>query len=247
MSIETELEFEGLRAAGQVVAETLRLVQKHVRAGVTTRELDDVAAAYFANQGARSGPQVDYAYPGTICISVNDEAVHGIPGQRVVQAGDLVTLDATAELDGYYADAAVTVVVDPAPAIAHRLKECAEAAFAKGLAAARVGAPVWHIGEAVEKETELRGFRVLRDLCGHGIGRRIHEEPSVPNYHDPHARGVLTNNLVLTIEPIISIGARRSRLLRDGWTVVSGDRSLTAHHEHTLVVRRGEPYVLTAA
>jgi methionyl aminopeptidase len=247
MSIETALELEGMRAAGRVVADTLQLVAQALKAGVTTRELDEVAQHAFALRGARSGPQLDFDYPGTICISVNDEAVHGIPGNRVIRPGDLVTLDVTAELDGFYADAAVTHIVPPAAPVAVRLKACAEAAFRRGAAQARSGTPIWRIGAAVEKEVQRRGFRVVRDLCGHGIGRAVHEAPQIPNYQDPRARAPLTENLVITIEPIVAQKSARSRVLRDGWTIVAADGGLTAHHEHTIVIRRGEPIILTAA
>ena len=247
MSIESMTDFEGMRAAGAVVAETLKRVSALVRAGITTLELDAVARHCFSERGARSGPALDYGYPGTICISVNDEAVHGVPGVRVIAAGDLVTIDVTAELDGFYADAAVTVVVEPASVVARRLRTCAEAAFRKGLEQARHGTPVWRVGEAVDREVRRRGFRVLKDLYGHGIGRSVHEEPAVPSFRDPAAQSILTDGLVITIEPIVSVGASSSRTLRDGWTIVSADRSLTAHHEHTIVVRRGAAHVLTAA
>jgi methionyl aminopeptidase len=247
MSIETEQEYEGLRAAGAVVARTLRAVARELKAGVSTLELDDVARYTFARYGARSAPQLDVAYPATICISVNDEAVHGIPGPRTIAEGDLVTIDVTAELDGFYADAAVTHAVGPVPAPVERLKRCAEAAFHKGAAQARSGVPLWKVGQEIDREVRRRGFRVLKELCGHGIGRAIHEEPSVPNYRAPYARERLTENLVITIEPIVCASTNRARLLRDGWTVASLDGGLTAHHEHTIVIRRGEPEVLTAA
>ena len=247
MSIESVTDLEGMRAAGHVVAVTLERVVRRVRAGVTTAELDDIAADCFVERGARSGPAIDYGYPGTICISINEEAVHGIPGARVIRPGDMVTVDVTAELDGYYADAAVTVVVEPASRLAVRLKACAEAAFRKGVERARAGTAVWQIGHAVEREVRRREFRVLRDLCGHGVGRAVHEEPSVPNYRDPRARAELTENLVITVEPIVAATSSRSKTLRDGWTIVSSDGSLTAHHEHTIVIRRGAPLVLTLA
>ena len=236
-----------MRAVGRVVAETLARVAQELKPGVTTRELDDVARSVFALRGARSGPQLDFDFPGTICISVNEEAVHGIPGQRVIQPGDLVTLDVTAELDGFYADAAVTHVVPPAPALALRLKACAEAAFRQGAARARSGAPIWRIGAAVEREVQRRGFRVVKYLCCHGIGRSVHEEPQIPNYRDPRAQQALRENLVITIEPIVAQKSAHARVLRDGWTIVTADRGLTAHHEHTIVIRRGEPIILTAA
>jgi methionyl aminopeptidase len=160
---------EGLRAAGAVVARTLRAVARELKAGVTTLELDDVARYTFARYGARSAPQLDVAYPATICISVNDEAVHGIPGPRTIAEGDLVTIDVTAELDGFYADAAVTHAVEPVPARAERLKRCAEAAFHKGAAQARSGVPLWKVGQEIDREVRRRGFRVLKELCGHDV------------------------------------------------------------------------------
>jgi methionyl aminopeptidase len=173
--------------------------------------------------------------------------VHGLPGDRTLRRGDLVTLDVTAELNGYYADAAISIVIPPAPSLALALAACAEAAFRSGLRRVRAGVPLRAVGAAVEREVRRRGFHVLRDLGGHGIGRRIHEEPRVPNYGDPAARRRLTEGLVITLEPIVSESAGESRLLRDGWTVVSADGSLTAHYEHTLVVMRGAPLLLTAA
>ena len=247
MSIETDTDFTGMRRVGRVVAATLARVRGEVRAGITTADLDDIALETLTAHGARSAPQLDYGFPGTICISVNDEAVHGIPGPRVLAGGDLVTIDVTAELDGYYADAAVTVAVQPVPPRVERLREAAEAAFWKALKLAVPGAPLWRVGAQVEAEVRRRGFRVIRDLAGHGIGRRIHEEPSVPNYRDPDARGRLTDGLVIALEPIVSMSSGRSRLLADGWTVASADGGMTAHFEHTIIVRPREPVVLTAA
>jgi len=247
VSIETKQDYEGMRAAGAVVAETIRRVRAAVRPGITTLELDAIAQRCFDEHGARSGPRVDYGFPRTICISVNEEAVHGIPGSRALAAGDLVTIDVTAEMNGYYGDAAETVIVESGSPIAQRLKASAEAAFRRALEHAVPGAPIWRIGHAVEMEVKRRGFRVLKDLCGHGIGRSVHEEPSVPNFRDRTARERLTENLVITIEPIVAVSASRSRTLADGWTIVSADRSLTAHHEHTMIIRNGRPELLTAA
>jgi methionyl aminopeptidase len=247
MSIDNDTDFVGMRCVGRIVAATLARVRAEVRAGVTTAELDAVALETLTEHGARSAPQLDYDFPGTICISVNEEAVHGIPGPRVLTFGDVVTIDVTAELDGYYADAAVTVAIPHVSPRVERLCEAAEAAFWKALKLAVPGAPLWRVGAQVEAEVRRRGFRVIRDLTGHGIGRRIHEEPSVPNYRDPEARERLTDGLVIALEPIVSMTASRSRLLADGWTVASADGSVTAHFEHTIVVRHGEPVVLTAA
>ena len=247
MSIETEEELAGMRRAGRVVAETLATLRAAVRPGIRTDELDGIAAAVLAAHGAHSAPSTVYDFPGTVCISVNEEAVHGVPGARTLSAGDLVTLDVTVELDGYFADAAVTVAVPPASDLAKRLIECAEAAFWKGAATARSGERLSHVGGRIEAEVKQRGFRVIRELCGHGIGRQIHEEPSVCNFYDPSERRRLTSGLVLALEPIISAGARETRTAADGWTIATADGSLSAHYEHTIVVTRGQPIILTMA
>src|SRR5262249_43310376 len=216
--------------------------------GVTTAELSEVGAKVLAEHGARSSPPMVYGFPGDVCISVNDEVVHGIPGERVLRAGDLLKLDLTAEKDGYHTDSAVTVQVPPAQGggPARELARCAERAFRQSLAAARAGNCTKEIGRAVEREVRRRGFSVVRELGGHGVGHTIHEGPSVPNWADPTAREVLTEGLVLTIEPIISAGNGCVWTDRDGWTVKTTDGSLAAHYEHTLVITSGEPILLTA-
>ncbi|MCW2952713.1 MAG: methionine aminopeptidase type [Conexibacter sp.] len=247
MSIDTPADLAGLKRAGAVVAATLRELRRHVRPGITTRELDDVAARVFARHGARSGPILTYDFPGAICISVNDEAVHGIPGPRRLRDGDVVKLDVTAELDGYYADACISVPVGkPRPATA-RMVTAAQVALRKGIDVARAGAPRNAIGAAVEREVERRGFTVLRELTGHGIGTSLHEAPTVFNFHDPADDEPLTEGLVITIEPMIAAGDTEVRQLDDGWTLVTDGGSRSAHMEHTLVVRRdAPPLVLTA-
>jgi methionyl aminopeptidase len=182
-----------------------------------------------------------------LCISVNDEAIHGIPGSRALEAGDLVKLDLVAEKDGFFADAAITVMVGAVDERAAALVRCAESSFRLGAKNARAGNRVSDIGRAVERETTRCGFRVLRELCGHGVGRTIHEPPSVPNHYDPRFRARLTEGLVITIEPIICAGSGRSELQPDRWTVRTADQSLAAHYEHTLVITRTDPILLTAA
>jgi methionyl aminopeptidase len=245
MSTDTPQELEGMKAAGRVVAQTIRELRKLVRPGITTGELDDAAARVFAAHGARSGPQLDYNFPGAICISVNDEAVHGIPGARRLREGDLVKLDVTAELDGYYADACRTVAVGKAKPSAVKLIGAAETGLKKGLAAATAGATVNDIGVAVQHEIEKRGFSVCAALTGHGIGRRIHEEPTVYSVATPGPSPTLTEGLVITIEPIIAAGD--GEVVEDGdWIVRTADGSLSAHAEHTIVITDGAPLVLTA-
>lgn len=246
MSIETPEEVEALRAAGRVVAEAIRAMRAEVRAGISTRELDEVGARVFARYGARSGPQLDYGFPGTNCISVNDEAVHGIPGTRQLRDGDLVKLDVTAELDGYYADACVSVPVGTAPASYRRLARASRDALHSGMRAARAGAAINEIGRAVETTVDSYGYSVCRDLAGHGIGRRIHEAPNVPSFHHPGLGQPLTPGLVITIEPIITAGRGEVCDTGDGWTLRTRDGSCAAHFEHTIVITETTPIILTA-
>lgn len=245
MSIENPEQLQALRAAGRVVADAIRAMRAAVRSGVTTRQLDDVGARVFASAGARSGPQLDYGFPGTNCISVNDEAVHGIPGGRRLRDGDLIKLDVTAELDGYYADACVSVAVGAATVATARLVEASSHALRSGLQVARAGVPINAIGGVVEDTIAGYGYSVCRDLAGHGIGRRIHEPPNVPSYHDPRFAQPLTEGLVITIEPIIAAGRGDVEESGDGWTLKTRDGSQAAHFEHTIVITAGAPIVLT--
>jgi methionyl aminopeptidase len=247
MSVDDEDEVQALRAAGAVVADALRAMRREVRPGVTTAELDAVATRVFRRHGARSGPQLDYGFPGTTCISVNDQAVHGIPGPRQLAEGDLVKLDVTAELDGFYADACESVPVGRvAPDVLH-LRQTARRALDRALSIAQAGAPLNLIGAVVENEVTSRGHAVCRELNGHGIGRRIHEPPTVPNYFVHELTQPLTDGLVMTIEPIIAAGDGAVEDTDDGWSYRTVDRSLSAHFEHTIIIRAGAPLVLTAA
>ena len=245
MSIESERDLHGIRRAGRVVAETLAAMRAAARPGITTAELDEVGARRLTQYGARSAPRMVYGFPGINLISVNDEIVHGVPGNRRLVAADVVKLDVTAELDGYIADAAETIVVPPVSMTAARLRACARDAFRKGLAAAEVGRPVRAIGAAVERHVVRCGFHVVRELCGHGVGRTIHEEPSVPNYDDPFAVQRLTDGLVITIEPLIAASRTRPVTDADGWTIRTQNASLAAHYEHTIIVWRGGAEIVT--
>jgi methionyl aminopeptidase len=247
MTIESKGDLTAMRAIGKLVANTLREMRDALRPGITTEQLDDVGAAYLRRHGARSAPQLTYGFPGFNCISVNDEIVHGVPGPRVLHAGDIVKIDVTAELDGYIADAAITVAIPPVSPVAHNLIECARSAFKRALAVAAVDIRIAELGRAVETEVERWGHAVVRDMCGHGVGRALHEEPSVPNFFNPLTPGRLEEGMVIALEPIIS--ATRTRVVEDadGWTLRTRNGSLAAHHEHTIVIRGGTAEVLTAA
>ena len=246
MSIDSISDWDGLREAGRITRLTLDALDARVQPGVTTAELDNVAAAVFATHGAQSAPRLVYGFPGTVLISVNDEVVHGVPGERRIEAGDLVKLDVTVEKNGYIADAARTVIVGEGTETARRLAACARAAFDAALSVARVGARVNEIGRVVSREVRRRGFAVVRGLSGHGVGRTIHEPPDVPNEYHPWQDDVLTDGLVFTIEPMVSAGSARAVQDRNGWAMRTADGSLAAHHEHTLVVTRQGPVLLTA-
>lgn len=252
MTIQTAPELDALTAAGRVAAEAREAMRRAVRPGITTGELDAVALEVFRRRGARSAPGLVYRFPGTTCISVNDEVVHGIPGPRVLRPGDLVTLDVTVEKDGFMADTACTVIVggeDGAPPPddpeARRLRAAAEAAFRAALPAVRAGGAVNEVGRLIEAEVRRAGFHVAEDLHGHGIGRTIHESPTIPNRYDPKLRDRFREGMVVTVEPILTAGTGEVYLESDGWTVRTRDGSRASHHEHTMVVTRGEPLLLT--
>jgi methionyl aminopeptidase len=247
VSIQDEQDLLSLKAVGRIVRLVLDAMKAEVRPGVTTRYLDEAGARVMQENGARSAPSMVYQFPGASCISLNDEAVHGIPGERRLKEGDLVKLDVTVEKDGFMADAAITVPVGRVSSQAEQLMACAERAFHKAMLVARAGFRVFEIGKIVEREVRKSGFSVIRELGGHGIGRTIHELPHVPNYADPQARQILNEGLVITVEPIISSGSGRVFTDKDGWTVRTGDHALSAHFEHTLVVTSGAPILLTAS
>jgi methionyl aminopeptidase len=248
MSIQDYTELLALKEVGRIVQLAISAMANSVRGGISTRELADIGAKVMRQNGARSAPALVYGFPGDVLISLNDEAVHGIPSEsRKVRAGDLVKLDVTFEKNGFMADAAITVPVEPVSEDARRLVVCAKRAFQKAMQVARANHRVNEIGRAVEKEVRASGFRVIRELGGHGIGRTIHESPSVPNYDDGVARGRLTPGLVLTVEPIIAMGSACPMDASDGWTVKTADGGLSAHYEHTLVITNGPPILLTAA
>ncbi len=246
MTIGSRADLRGMQAVGRVVADTLAYLSTEVRPGISTGELDELAASHLRRRGARSAPQLAYGFPGFICISVNDEVVHGVPGARRLLASDLVKIDVTAELDGYVADAARSIALPAAPSAARRLTHCARRAFRAGMGSAQAGGALRAIGGAIEHQTERCGFSVLRELSGHGVGRAIHEAPTVLNYEDVREERMLNEGLVLAVEPLIS--ERRAQVVEqsDGWTLRTHNGALAAHYENTVVIQRGRPLILTA-
>jgi methionyl aminopeptidase len=247
MTVSSTLDITGLQRVGQLVARTIAHMRASVRPGITTAELDLIGERFARAEGARSAPQLAYDFPGFNCLSVNDEIVHGVPGARVLAEGDVVKLDVTLELDGYMADSAVTVVIPPVSLEARQLQRAARIAFNHGIAVARAGQSLREVGRAVEAAAKREGAVVVRELTGHGIGRRIHEPPSVPNWADPNARTVLTEGLVIALEPMLTSVPVRVVEEADGWTLRTHNRVLAVHHEHTILIRRGAPLVLTLA
>lgn len=245
MSIDGQHDVDGLQRAGAAVADARDTMARHVAPGISTLELDAIGREVLQRHGARSAPQLAYDFPGTTCISVNDELAHGIPSGRVLREGDLVNIDVSAELDGYWADSGASYAVGQVAPRLRTLLFTTRAALDDAMGEVRAGAPMRNIGRAVERRAKRAGFRVVRDLCGHGVGRHIHEPPNVPNTFDADNSDVLHEGLVITIEPFLTTRATRIVEADDGWTLCTPDGSIGAQFEHTLIVTRGAPMVLT--
>ena len=239
-------ELEKMRRAGRVVGETLEILQAAVRPGVTTQELDEIAEREIRARGATPSFKGYRGFPATICTSINSEIVHGIPGSRALKDGDLIKLDAGAIVEGYHGDAAMTVAVGEVSEEALKLIETTERSLQAGIAEAKAGNRIHDIGAAVQTTAEGAGFSVVREYVGHGIGRALHEDPPVPNYGKPGTGLKLEPGLVIAIEPMVNVGSYETRLLPDGWTVVTADGALSAHFEHTIAITENGPEVLTA-
>jgi methionyl aminopeptidase len=239
-------ELEKMRRAGRVVGETLAILQAAVRPGVTTQELDEIAEREIRARGAIPSFKGYRGFPATICTSINSEIVHGIPGNRPLREGDLIKLDAGAIVEGYHGDSAVTVPVGEVSQEALKLIETTERSLQAGIAEAKAGNRIHDIGAAVQTTAEGAGFSVVREYVGHGIGRALHEDPPVPNYGKPGTGLKLEPGLVIAIEPMVNVGSYETRLLPDGWTVVTADGALSAHFEHTIAITDDGPEVLTA-
>jgi methionyl aminopeptidase len=245
--LKSQEEIEKMRRAGRVVREVLELVRSCVRPGATTLDLEKVAEARIAELGARPAFKGYHGYPCVLCTSVNSEVVHGIPSKkRVLKEGDIVSVDCGAVVDGYFGDAAITVPVGEKIAPdAQRLLRVTEASLIAGIAAVRPGATLGDIGAAVQGVVEAEGFSVVRDFVGHGIGVHMHEEPQVPNFGEAGRGMKLRAGMVIAIEPMVNIGKPEVRVLKDGWTAVTDDGSMSAHFEHTVAVTDTGSRILT--
>lgn len=246
MTIQSASDLASMRAVGRLVAQAIREMHRVVAPGMTTEQLDAVGERYLRRHGARSAPQLTYDFPGFNCISVNDEIVHGVPGPRVLKAGDVVKIDVTAELDGYIADSAITVIIPPVTTRAHNLAQSAKAAFKRAAKLVAANVRVAELGREVETEVERWGHAVVHEMCGHGVGRALHEPPSVPNFFSPFTPGRLADGMVIALEPIISESKTAVVEDEDGWTMRTANGCLAAHYEHTVLVRGGGVEILTA-
>lgn len=236
---------EGIRKAGGVARDVLLKVAAQVSAGCTTGEIDRLAAAEIKARGARSAFLGYRGFPGHICISINEEVVHGIGGPRVIQDGDVVKIDIGVVYDGWVGDNALTVPVGTVPVETLRLLAATEESLAVAITHARDGAMLGDLCHSVEAHVKKFGFTVVREFVGHGVGRKLHEEPQVPNYGTPGARPRLRAGMTLAIEPMVNLGTEKTRILSDGWTVITQDRRPSAHYEHMVLITTGEPEVLT--
>ncbi len=246
--LKSATEIDAIARAGAIVGEVLKLASQRAAPGVTTAELDREAEAVIASQkGAAPAFKGLYGFPATLCTSINEEVVHGIPSeQRVLRPGDILSVDVGVVLDGFYADAAVTVPIGEVGPQVCELLQTTRQALEVGIDHARSGNRLGDLGSAIQKTVEAVGFSVIRELVGHGVGEAAHEEPQVPNYGRVGRGTRIQEGLVIAIEPMVNVGNRSIRTLEDGWTVVTADRSLSAHYEHTVAVTADGPRVLTA-
>jgi methionyl aminopeptidase len=240
-------EIEKMKAPNQLVATILSKLAAQVAVGVTTADLDTLAERWTRDAGAEPAFKGYRGFPGTLCVSVNDEVVHGIPSpSRALKSGDIISIDMGVKLGGFYGDSAVTVAVGDVPAATTKLLEVTNQSLMKAIEQVKVGGRLSDIGHAVQSWVEAHGFSIVREFVGHGIGEALHEEPQIPNYGKPGRGPTLAEGMVLAIEPMVAMGKPETKVLKDGWTAVTRDGSLAAHFEHTVAVTKDGPLVLTA-
>ena len=247
IQLKSAREIEIMAQGGRILAATVARLRAAVRPGVSTGELDEVAETFIrSHDGATPAFKGLYGFPGSVCASINNEIVHGIPSRRrTLQAGDIISLDVGVRYQGYFTDSATTVAVGEVPAESRRLLEVTETALAAGIAAAQPGNHMGDIGAAVQGVVEGAGFSVVKDLVGHGIGVEFHEKPQVPNYGKPKRGLPLVAGLTLAIEPMVNVGSPETREMPDRWTIVTADGSRSAHFEHTIAITEQGPRILT--
>lgn len=247
MSIENDNDLMSLRKIGKIVAQCLQFMSKNLEPGMSTLELDELGRLFLEKHGARSAPQLSYQFPGTTCISVNEQAAHGIPSaSKILKAGDLVNIDVSAELDGYFADTGGSFIIPPETKLKQRLCLAAKTALANAMNEAKANNRLNRIGYAVEQEARRNGFTVIENIGSHGVGRALHEAPGfIPNFWDPKDKRVLKAGQVITIEPFVSSGAHEVFETGDGWTLATKPGFFTAQFEHTMVITKNKPLIMT--
>jgi len=248
--IKTNKEIDLIKESCQIVAETLQLVKRYVRPGITTLELDKIAEDYIASNNAIAAfkgysQAGSFDFPGSICASIDNEVVHGIPGNRMLKEGEVISIDVGVEKNGYFGDAALSVAVGEISKDYKKLMDATEKSLYLGIEQALPNNKVGDIGAAIQEYVESQGFSVVRDLCGHGVGKFLHEEPQIPNYGKRGTGSLLKNGMTLAIEPMINMGSFRVNVAQDGWTVLTADHKPSAHFEHTIAIIDGKPEILT--
>ena len=248
MTVTTEDELEGLKAIGRIVAQVLAAMSAAAEPGMTTRELDEMGRALLDKEGARSAPEISYSFPGATCISVNEEIAHGIPGTRVIRAGDLVNIDVSAEKGGFFGDTGASFVVPPIRPDLARLCRDGKRAMWEGIRAVKSGGRLNAIGERIERFADKGGYTLIRNLSSHGVGRSLHEEPEgISTWRDPSDRRLIKEGQVFTIEPFLSMGGDFAAESGDGWTLLADPSAPTVQYEHSLVATKNGPVILTLA
>lgn len=245
ISIKSDAEIEKMRQAADILVKTHQLIADHIKIGITTKELDEIAEKYIISQGAKPSFKNYNGFPAAICTSINEEVVHGFPSRRKLQQGDLFSVDIGVYFNGYHSDAARSYGIGEVSSEIQRLMDVTKESFYQGLKFAKVGHHLSEISQAIQKYAEDNGFSVVRDLVGHGIGKELHEEPQIPNYKTPGRGPKLQKGMVLAIEPMINMGTWQVNVLEDDWTIVTRDGLPSAHYENTIAITDEEPEILT--
>lgn len=246
MTIETQQDIVALKIIGKIVADTLKLMMKEAKAGMTTRELDEIGRVYLEKFNAKSAPKYTYNFPGTTCISINEDIAHGIPNDYIIKDGDLINIDVSAELDGYFADTGGSFVLGKSTDIQKKVMKATREALNAAIAAATAGAPLNLIGKAIEKVARKHNLKIIENLGSHGVGRALHEEPTfIAPYYDRSDRRILKEGQVITIEPFLSTHTTEVEEGADGWTLSGEKGNVAAQYEHTMIITKHRPIILT--
>lgn len=245
MTIDSDRDLEALKKVGRIVAQCLRMMLDAARPGMSTLELDELGARFLEKHGARSAPRLTYNFPGTTCISINDEIAHGIPGSRLIKEGDVLNVDVSAELEGYFADTGGSMIVPPSTEALEKLLTSTKKALARSIESARAGARIGEVGRIIEDQATRTGFGVIRNLGSHGVGRALHEPPEIPGHDVPGDRRRFKLGSVITIEPFLTTGPALAEEADDGWTLLNAPGGRSAQFEHTMVITKRRPVIVT--